>query len=393
MTSPDLRQLMRELSEGPQPVRIDPGAVARLARQRQRRRRAGATTAVAVGLLAGAVALHPWSSPRALVTRIDSAAPSTSAAPIYVGTRWLLSAVTHDGQSVEVPASSGASVEFGSDGRVQLYDGINPASGRYTLTATGFTTQDVAVGGAGYAGTDPVTRLVIDATAALLTGAPDGASSSAGPQVAARMDGGLLILAANSYQLTFHAAGSTITPAAAQTPSTDVDPARTGVAASSPTGTVSTGSPPTSARCTARQLTAAIARTGALMNQPFAVITLTNRSTNPCTMSGYPQIAAYTTATGTSGGLSITTRHESTYEVPDPGPQLTELAQGASGWFAIGTSTAYDGGKYLVGIQHLDLSLAGGAIPITVLLGASGPQGGPVPVTVTAFAGGPPPSP
>lgn len=152
--------------------------------------------------------------------------------------------------------------------------------------------------------------------------------------------------------------------------------------------------------CTAAELIAEQTSSGAGMSQPFAIITVTNRGSRACTLTGYPTITAASGTeikpTGTSPGpltdepISVT--NGALNAVADPGPRTLRVAPGGHAWFALGTATAYDGPVVTLG--RVSVSLDGssapgaGALAIPVDLAAGAPAGKPFGIKVTAYAPG-----
>ncbi|NJC69610.1 DUF4232 domain-containing protein [Planosporangium thailandense] len=161
----------------------------------------------------------------------------------------------------------------------------------------------------------------------------------------------------------------------------------------SPGGTATTSTPPQVTACRADQLTGAVTKQGSMASQPFVIIALTNTAGSPCQLTDYPKVTATghpqsaPTATGT---LPTTVTDGSIYERTDPGPQRIELPPHGAASFALGTTTAYEGGAHLYMITQVRVVVPGNqtGIPVTVDIPASTPTGQPIPITVTAFVAG-----
>lgn len=163
----------------------------------------------------------------------------------------------------------------------------------------------------------------------------------------------------------------------------------TSTSASPPVTPPSSSSPAEGAACQAPRLAAAIARRGGNASAPFVIVTLRNTGTAQCTLSGYPGISVYAGASASPLPISI---HHGTYEQPDPGPHLVLVASGGMAWFALGTSTAYNGGMNVL-VTKISISLPGGspaavALAVPAGLGLTSSRGSPAPVGITAFAAG-----
>lgn len=155
-----------------------------------------------------------------------------------------------------------------------------------------------------------------------------------------------------------------------------------------------------STTCTAAELVADQTSSGAGMSQPFAIITVTNRGSSACTLTGYPTITAASGAaiqpTGTSPGPltdePIAVTNGALYAVADPGPSTLTIEPGGHAWFALGTATAYDGPVITLGLVSVSLdgstTPGTGALTIPVSLPVAAPTGKPFGIKVTAYAPG-----
>ncbi len=141
-----------------------------------------------VGLLTGAVLVSCQSG---------TATTSAGRAP-FAGHRWRVVQIQHAGVAIAIPATMRTMITF-ADGELRADDGVNVHSGRYSLAATGYRTGDIAVTAAGYVGRDPV-----------VLGSMNGITAITPYRgtVAARIDGGELILSAGDYTLRLRNAGS-----------------------------------------------------------------------------------------------------------------------------------------------------------------------------------------
>ena len=117
----------------------------------------------------------------------------------YVGPRWQLVEVSHEGTRHTVPTEVGAWIRFDPSGRLQLNDGVNAASGGFTATPEGFRRTEMASTLVGYAGSDPVRLAVIDGMGAVLGFGPEAEDDV----VSARMSSERLVLGVDGYELSF----------------------------------------------------------------------------------------------------------------------------------------------------------------------------------------------
>jgi Protein of unknown function (DUF4232) len=174
-------------------------------------------------------------------------------------------------------------------------------------------------------------------------------------------------------------------------PSSGASPATTSARPSTPSST--SPAPASGAPCLAEHLTASVLRQGSNASSPFIIIGLRNQGPTTCTLTGYPAISVFSATSRNPLTIAI---HHGTYEQPDPGPNRVVLQPGALAWFAMGTGTAYQGGKNAVIITRITIALptAPGAPGINLDLGPSSGLGATanpgmaLPVGITAFASG-----
>jgi hypothetical protein len=69
------------------------------------------------------------------------------------------------------------------------------------------------------------------------------------------------------------------------------------------------------------------------MQQPAALFSLTNLSVTPCTIDGYPTLTLYD-ASGHAIAADI--RHDSAYQINDPGPRRDVVQPGGTVYFGFG---------------------------------------------------------
>jgi len=139
--------------------------------------------------------------------------PATSTGAAYVGSRWELSSVQHDGKRSPVPASYGVDIAFAPGGTIVMSDSVNALSGHYTTAPGGFTTSDMATTLAGYVGTDPVRTQIIEAIDAITFPSATNGTSASSVTVDARVVADQLIITVAGYQLTLDRAGPAADPA------------------------------------------------------------------------------------------------------------------------------------------------------------------------------------
>jgi heat shock protein HslJ len=199
------------------PVRGWPADLHRRVIRRQRRIRATALSVGVAAAVAVAVAVPLVVSQTVGLDQPAPAATATTARPL-AGTAWSLTAVT-DGHTTEaIPATIGARLDLLSDGKIQINDGINSLSGRFTLQSGGFEVTGVTRTYEIYYGPDPAQLAAIRALYTLAFGNPDGRSPSAPVRNSVvRLDDSTLVVASGPLQLSFSFAGearSKPTPAA-----------------------------------------------------------------------------------------------------------------------------------------------------------------------------------
>lgn len=158
-------------------------------------------------------------------------------------------------------------------------------------------------------------------------------------------------------------------------------------ASESTTSSTSASGPPTQVRaCAPSQLTASIGRRGSTASAPFLVVVVRNHGAIACTVTGYPEIMAF--SGGTAEPSSVV---HGTYEVPDAGPRQVTLSPHGAAFFAFGTSTAYS--RPPITITSLKIGLPGataGSLTLAIPsgIGATPPSAGRLQIAITAFAAG-----
>jgi hypothetical protein len=89
----------------------------------------------------------------------------------FVGYHWQVVTITHDGRQTSIPASDQVYVDFARSGRFGANEPINIHSGTYRSTSDGFViVGPMGVSAVGYAGSNTVTLLAINAINAFLPG-------------------------------------------------------------------------------------------------------------------------------------------------------------------------------------------------------------------------------
>jgi hypothetical protein len=84
----------------------------------------------------------------------------------FVGYKWLVTSIVKDGKRTPIPSRDHVYLLFTPNGQFGANDSINFHQATYRLVGDGFTTNNVIVGLAGYAGGSGVTALAIDAISA-----------------------------------------------------------------------------------------------------------------------------------------------------------------------------------------------------------------------------------
>lgn len=178
-----------------------------------RRPAAVATACVIVVVLATALGVYSLQGSNTPAGKPLRGTPSSTSVPGYVGSRWSLSSVQTDGKVLLITASYRATIEFGSDNALGIFDSVNFLSGRYAVTPTGFVTSGIASTLALYSGDDLNRKMAISAIDTIAYGSM--ANGHSVPSVAARAhltDANSLVINVAGLTLTFVRAG----PAAAQ---------------------------------------------------------------------------------------------------------------------------------------------------------------------------------
>jgi len=118
----------------------------------------------------------------------------------YVGPRWRLVAVSHQGDRRIVPLSVRAWIRFGPSDQLVMRDSINFSYGRFTSTPAGFRPTVTGRSLVGHIGTDPVRLAATHGMGAIL-GLGPGAHLDG--EVSIRMSSGRLVLGVDGYELSF----------------------------------------------------------------------------------------------------------------------------------------------------------------------------------------------
>lgn len=165
--------------------------------------------------------------------------------------------------------------------------------------------------------------------------------------------------------------------------------ATTGTPGASPSTTrTALAIPADEPKCSIEDLSAKETGGGSVMNQPWSIITVTNRSGRACTLDGYPAITAAWTG---QSRYPVAVLDSGIYEVPDPSPTLFSLAPHGHAWFAAGTGMGYEGPLLTfteVAVATDVHTSVGKSLRVPVALGATGRKGKPYGIIVTAFAPG-----
>jgi hypothetical protein len=124
--------------------------------------------------------------------------PAPAATAGFIGYKWSVVAIGHDGRETPIPARYNVYLQFTPSGQFGANDPVNYHSGTYRVTSDGFTTSDVVTTLVGYAGKDPVTLLAMSAIS----------SFDANPSAAVRNPtGSTITIGVNGYTLTCERAG------------------------------------------------------------------------------------------------------------------------------------------------------------------------------------------
>ena len=160
VTEDNLRSALRDLADQAGPSTFTAGP---LVRRAARLRARFTTVAVCCGLAIAAAAV---TVPAAMGT---PAQPSLSSArpahpePGFAGYKWRVVAIDHDGKQTPVPARYSVYLLFTPNGQFGANDPVNYHGGTYREIPGGFTTSGTYTTLVGYAGTDPVVLLSINA--------------------------------------------------------------------------------------------------------------------------------------------------------------------------------------------------------------------------------------
>jgi hypothetical protein len=132
-----------------------------------------------------------------VVLAAATAACSSPAGPAatttgFVGYKWAVASIAHDGRTIPVPARYSVYLQFTPDGHFGANEPVNHHSGTYRVTPEGFTVSDIATTLAGYAGRDPVVLLSRSAISAFTDDV----------RARANVNGGAMTVTAGSYTFT-----------------------------------------------------------------------------------------------------------------------------------------------------------------------------------------------
>lgn len=139
----------------------------------------------------------PGRAAHALLTGVvlvacSSVAGRPATTPGFVGYRWAVGSIGHDGKTTPVPRAYRVFVQFGPDGQFGAHDPVNYHGGNYRVTPGGFTTSGHYVTLVGYAGDDPVILLAQSAISAFDNEVP----------ALAKVSGSTLTVMVGGYVLT-----------------------------------------------------------------------------------------------------------------------------------------------------------------------------------------------
>jgi META domain len=179
-----------------------------LQRRAVRRRRTVAGFALAVGLVAAAGVAVAIPVATGWIQGPDRVAPASTVSADYVGSSWRLTTVAQGANPTAIPPDVGARMDLLADGRVNIDNGVNALSGRFTKSADGFEVRDVGTTLVAYAGNDPRRLAAIAALNTLAYGNRDGVTPS-GParDTVVSADGSRLVVQAGAFRLTFERTG------------------------------------------------------------------------------------------------------------------------------------------------------------------------------------------
>jgi hypothetical protein len=137
--------------------------------------------------------------------------------------------------------------------------------------------------------------------------------------------------------------------------------------------------------CAATDLSARVTGTGAGVSQPAVYITVTNTSSAPCAVRGYPVITRAATRTGPKA-ISVT--NGAVMNAPQARVKRIVISPDGHAWFAVGAATAYDTRPVTFTRIRFATAAGGPTRGVRVSLQASRPTGQPYPMGVTAFMPG-----
>lgn len=144
----------------------------------------------AVGLLASAIAACGSAGAQAPSAHpVSQNRPATPTS--FAGYKWRVVTIGHDGKSTSIPANKQVYLAFAPNGQFVANEPINTHSGTYKVTPGGFTTGELASSLVGWAGSDPVVQVSIDAISAF----------DNGPRALTRISGNTLTVSVSGYTL------------------------------------------------------------------------------------------------------------------------------------------------------------------------------------------------
>ncbi len=116
------------------------------------------------------------------------AACSSPQSPPFVGYKWTVVAIAHDGETTAIPARYSVFLIFTPGGQFIANEPVNTHGGTYRVTAGGFVTSNVGTTLVLYVGHDPVTLLAESAIDSLSMSA-DATASVAGNRLTVEVRG------------------------------------------------------------------------------------------------------------------------------------------------------------------------------------------------------------
>jgi len=137
-------------------------------------RRVGNHLALCVAtVVLGALGIVGCATGSATSTARTASTARAGTATGFVGYHWAVVTITHDGRQTSIPAGDLVYLDFARGGQFGSSDPINNQNGAYRPTSDGFViVGPVGSSAVGYAGSNPVTILAIDAIGAFQPGVP-----------------------------------------------------------------------------------------------------------------------------------------------------------------------------------------------------------------------------